>query len=82
MFRNSMLVVSTIATLVTGHASRAQTVQLDASTKMGRQVICNFEWQKIKLDPVAKVKEAPYGHEYFISQCKQKLLIKSGVAGR
>lgn len=68
MYAKGLLVAATLATLITGHQSRAQTVTLDASSSLGRQALCRAEWKK-QTDP--QVKE--YGSGYFIKVCNRKL---------
>ena len=71
----TLLVAATMATLITGHESRAQTITLDASSKMGRNLLCRQEWKAIKDDP-KKIEVTQYGSQYFVKQCKQRLEAK------
>lgn len=76
MTRTSMLVVATLATLVTGHASRAQTVTLDAGSKQGRAILCRMEFKAIKAKDTKTaddVKVLDFGSQYFNKTCKTKL---------
>ena len=71
----TLLVAATMATLITGHESRAQSITLDASSKMGRVLLCRAEWQKVKDDP-KQIAITQYGSQYFVKQCKQRLEAK------
>lgn len=64
----TLLVAATMATLITGSQSRAQTITLDASSGIGRQALCRAEWKK-QTDP--QVRE--YGSAYFLKVCNRKL---------
>lgn len=68
----TLLVAATMATLIAGHVSYAQSITLDKSSKMGRQLICRQEWTKIKDDP-KQIAVTQYGSQYFVKQCKLKL---------
>ena len=72
MHKTSLLVVATLATMISGHASRAQTVTLDASSKMGRQLICRAQWNADK-DDVKKIEATKYGSQYYMKVCKASL---------
>lgn len=72
MTRNSLLVVATLATLISGTESRAQSITLDASSKMGRQLICRSQWTADK-DDVKKIEATKYGSQYYMKVCKASL---------
>lgn len=75
----TLLVAATMATLITGHESRAQSITLDASSKMGRTLLCRQEWTKIKEDP-KQIAVTQYGSQYFVKQCKLRLEQKTAGA--
>ena len=75
----TLLVAATMATLISGHASRAQSITLDASTSLGRQALCRQEWLKIKDDP-KQVAISQYGSQYFYKQCKARLKVQTAGA--
>jgi hypothetical protein len=68
----TLLVAATMATLIAGHPSRAQTVTLDGSSKMGRSIICNAQWKAIKDDPT-KIELTKYRRDFFVFNCKKDL---------
>ena len=75
----TLLVAATMATLFAGHQSRAQSITLDASSKMGRVLLCRAEWQKVKDDP-KQIAITQYGSQYFNKQCKIRLETKQAGA--
>lgn len=76
--KKSVLIVATAATLLTGHGSRAQTVQATTSNYPGRLLICLSEWDKVKLSTKPDDKElTKYGRQFFVSGCNHKLCLEA-----
>jgi hypothetical protein len=85
MFKTSLLVAVTVATLVTGHGSRAladklqikgQTVEV--TDKTANALLCRAKWKELnaKTTKTAAENQAiEYGSQYFVKICKRQMAL-------
>lgn len=83
--KTSLLVLVTLATFITGHASRAQTKvsiqgqQVEITAKTANALVCREKWKQLQAKPQKSGPEAQaleYGSQYFQKICKREMAAK------
>lgn len=85
MYKTSLLVAVTMATILTGHASRAQTKvsiqgqSVEITAKTANALVCREKWKQLNAGAnktAAQLQAIEYGSQYFQKVCKREMASK------